>query len=55
LSVSPNNAEVLDHLGDILYKLNNKEEAMLNWKKAKELGNTSTVLDKKIKDGKVYE
>jgi tetratricopeptide (TPR) repeat protein len=55
LSVSPNNAEVLDHLGDILYKLNNKEGALLNWKKAKELGNTSAVLDKKIKEGKMYE
>ncbi|MES2559303.1 MAG: tetratricopeptide repeat protein [Bacteroidota bacterium] len=55
LRYSPNNAEVCDHLGDVLYQLNDKEGALKSWKKAKELGSDSILLDKKIKDGKLYE
>lgn len=55
LSYSPNNAEVCDHLGDVLYQLNDKEGALQNWKKAKELGSDSKLLDKKIKEVKLYE
>jgi tetratricopeptide (TPR) repeat protein len=55
LSYSPNNAEVCDHLGDVLFQLNDKEGALKNWKKAKELGSDSLLLDKKIKEGKLYE
>lgn len=55
LLYSPNNAEVCDHLGDVLYQMNDKEGALKNWKKAKELGSDSPLLDKKIKEGKLYE
>ncbi len=55
LQYSPNNAEVCDHLGDVLYQLNDKEGALKSWKKAKELGSDSKLLDKKIKEGKLYE
>ena len=46
---------IVEHYGDVLYKLNQKEEAVQQWKKAKELPNTSDLLDKKIKDRKLYE
>jgi tetratricopeptide (TPR) repeat protein len=55
LQVAPNSAEVLDHLGDVLYKLNDKQQAITNWKKAKELGCENPKLDQKIKEGKWYE
>ncbi len=44
-----------DHLGDIDYKLGDKDKALENWKKAKELGADNPNLDKKIADKKLYE
>jgi tetratricopeptide (TPR) repeat protein len=49
------NGEVLEHYGDILFKLNDEAGALTYWKKAKELGSDSAVIDKKIRDGKYYE
>ena len=46
---------VLEHYGDILYKLGNLDEALEYWKKAKERNEYSEFLDKKIKDKKLYE
>ena len=46
---------VLEHMGDIYYQLGNKTEALKWWKKASEKKNHSDLLDKKIKDGKLYE
>lgn len=46
---------LLDHLGDILYKLGKKEQAIAEWQKAKSLGDTSELLDRKIKEKKLYE
>ncbi len=44
-----------DHLGDIHYKLKNVDEAVENWKLAKEKGTDNTFIDKKIQDRKIYE
>jgi len=44
-----------EHLGDVYYKLNDTDKAYENWKRSKEKGNDSPVLDKKIKDRKLYE
>ena len=44
-----------EHYGDILYKSGDTKNAVLNWKKAKKLGDTSEFIDKKIKDEKLYE
>lgn len=46
---------VVEHYGDILYKLNNIQEAVFQWKKAKKMGLGSKFLDKKIKELKLYE
>ena len=48
-------ATLYDHLGDIYYKLNNKDKAEENWKKSKEKGGDDPQLDKKISEGKLYE
>lgn len=48
-------AEVLEHYGDVLYKVGEKEEALEQWKKAKELGGDSKTLEKKIKRKKYIE
>jgi hypothetical protein len=50
LELSPNNAEVVEHFGDILYRLNEVEDANVQWKKAKVLGGSSNELDAKIKN-----
>ncbi|MCX7729056.1 MAG: tetratricopeptide repeat protein, partial [Bacteroidia bacterium] len=39
---------VLEHYGDVLFRLNKKQEAVEYWKKSKEKGNTSEYLLKKI-------
>ena len=44
-----------DHLGDIYFKLNNSQKAIDNWKSAKEKGSDDPQLDKKIREGKLYE
>ncbi len=46
---------VLEHYGDVLYQLGQKEEALAFWIKAKEAGEGSDLLDKKIRDRTLYE
>ena len=46
---------IVEHYGDVLFKLNQKEEAVKQWQKAKTLPNSSDLLDKKIKERKLYE
>ncbi|MDL2245966.1 tetratricopeptide repeat protein, partial [Parabacteroides sp. OttesenSCG-928-J18] len=43
-----NSSELVDHYGDILYMIGDKEKAVEQWKKAKELGKEGEVLDRKI-------
>lgn len=44
-------AELVDHYGDILFMLGDKEKAVEQWKKAKEMGKESKILDEKIEKG----
>ena len=46
---------VLEHYGDILYRLNRKNEAFEKWEQAKGFGKGSELLEKKIRDKKLYE
>ena len=46
--------EVLHHVGDIFAKCGNIEKAVLYWEKAREAGDNTKLLDKKIKKGKTY-
>jgi tetratricopeptide (TPR) repeat protein len=55
LMLTPNSAEVVEHLGDIQYRLNLKEDAVKSWMRAKELGGTGEFLDKKIADKLLHE
>ncbi|NNF01223.1 MAG: tetratricopeptide repeat protein [Bacteroidia bacterium] len=48
-------AVIFEHYGDILYKLDRKEEALQNWKEAARLGKGSELLEKKIAEKKLYE
>jgi tetratricopeptide (TPR) repeat protein len=48
-------AVMLEHYGDILFKLNRKEEAFAYWMKAKLKGGGSELLEKKIADRNLYE
>ncbi len=43
-----NSSELVDHYGDILFMNGDKEKAVEQWKKAKEMGKNSEVLDRKI-------
>ena len=43
-----NSAELVDHYGDILFMCGEKEKAVEQWKRAKELGKSTEVLDQKI-------
>lgn len=46
---------IVEHQGDINFKLNNTEEAIRFWKKAKELGSTNQMIDKKIENLQYYD
>ncbi len=46
-------AEVYEHYGDVLFKTGEREKAIEQWKKAKELGRDSKKLNKKIKTRKL--
>lgn len=46
---------ILEHYGDILFQLGNKEEAIQYWKQAKELGTDSETIERKINEGKYIE
>lgn len=46
---------ILEHYGDILFKLNDATRAMEFWLKAKQAGGASDLLDKKITDRTYYE
>ena len=46
---------IIEHHGDILFRLGNKSLAIQKWKEAKKAGETSEWIEKKIKDGELYE
>jgi len=46
---------LLEHLGDVYYKINEIEKAIEYWKKAKSKGEDNPILFKKISEGKLYE
>lgn len=46
---------MLEHMGDILWKLGEKENAIEYWQKAKAAGKGSEFLDKKVADQTIYE
>ena len=46
-------ADMLEHYGDMLYKLNRIAEAKTYWQKAKDAGQSGTALDEKIESGKL--
>ncbi|HEX8549380.1 MAG TPA: tetratricopeptide repeat protein [Cytophagaceae bacterium] len=50
-----NNGTIVEHYGDVLFMLGEKDKALEQWKKAKSMGETSEALDKKIKDKNIYE
>ncbi len=51
LKVGGEKAVILDHFGDVLFKLGKKDEAVANWKKAFELDNSVGGLQSKIERG----
>ncbi len=46
---------VVEHYGDILYRLGKHKEALIQWKKALKMKDHSKLLKKKVKTGKLYE
>ena len=48
-------SEVLEHYGDVLYKLGEPEKALEYWNKAKTKGEGSEFLTRKINEKKLIE
>jgi len=46
---------IIEHYGDILFRLGEKEKALQEWKKAKKQGEASDKIDDKIKNGLITE
>lgn len=49
------NGTIIEHYGDILYKLGDVDGAVKQWQKAKGMDETTELIDKKIADRKLYE
>ena len=49
------NAVIMEHYGDVLWKLEMGEKALEYWKKAGEAGHGSDLLEKKIQEKKLFE
>jgi tetratricopeptide (TPR) repeat protein len=45
--------EIVERHGDVLYQQGQVEQAMLQWKKAQQLGGNSDALERKISEGKI--
>lgn len=49
------NGTILEHYGDVLFKLNDVTQAVEFWQKAKTAGDASDLIDRKIAERKLYE
>ncbi|MCP4520504.1 MAG: hypothetical protein GY827_02215 [Cytophagales bacterium] len=49
------NSVIIEHYGDVLFRLNKVDEAVEQWKIAQQKGGASEFIDKKIQDKKIYE
>lgn len=55
VKLAPKKTLILEHYGDVMYKLGKAEEALQYWKKANEVGGNSESLLKKISTKKISE
>ena len=46
---------IVEHYGDVLYQLGEKDKAVEQWKKARQMGENSINIDKKIQSGQLIE
>jgi len=46
---------IIEHYGDVLYQLGEKDKAIEQWKKARQIGENSINIDKKIQSGQLIE
>jgi tetratricopeptide (TPR) repeat protein len=53
--LGPKNPTILEHYGDVLFKLLKNEEALVQWKMAQQAGGNSELLLKKIKEKKLND
>lgn len=52
---STQDAAVIEHYGDVLYQLGDKEKAVAEWQRARKAGTGSEFLDRKLKERKLVE
>ncbi|MBT9393302.1 tetratricopeptide repeat protein [Hymenobacter sp. NST-14] len=48
-------ATVVEHYGDALFQLGEVDKALAEWQRARKLGGASSLINRKIKDKKLYE
>jgi len=49
------NGEIIEHYGDALFKTGDVDEALKQWKRAKQVGAASELIDEKINNGSYIE
>jgi len=52
--LQPNNRNYVEHVGDVLFKMGDVQQALVLWKEAKSLGSANQSLDKKIQNKTYY-
>ena len=48
-------ASVIEHYGDVLFQLGDKDKAVAEWQRARKTGAASDLLERKLKERKLYE
>ena len=48
-------ASVMEHYGDVLFQLGDQDQALVQWQRARKAGGASELLERKLKDRKLYE
>ena len=46
---------IIEHYGDVLFQLGEKDKAVVEWQRARKIGGISDLLERKLKDHKLYE
>ena len=53
--IKSTDGSIIEHYGDILYQLGDKDKAAAEWQRARKAGGTSELLERKLKERKLYE
>ncbi|WP_310391216.1 tetratricopeptide repeat protein [Hymenobacter sp.] len=55
IQLATKDGSIIEHYGDVLFQLGEREKAVAQWQRARKIGGASNLLERKLKDQKLYE